>query len=174
MMCLTYHSGKRFKPLAKGSKRFRFRANLGNRFGQVHTRTVSNQKKTSRINVESGKTVLVTHEEKQKSGSQPSPFSHRQARCRRIPQIPQRLPIEDERSLHKRQVFRVRSQAATECRFKKVQSGSKRFEQVQRMCRFEPNRWITPNTPKRFASLNRFGSGSGFLDPPVRYGSRMT
>jgi len=36
------HSGKRFKPLAKGSKRFRFRANLGNRFGQVHTRTVLN------------------------------------------------------------------------------------------------------------------------------------
>ena len=84
--------------------------------------------------------------------------------------IPQRLPIEDERCLHRGQVFRVRSPAATECRFKKVQSGSKRFEQVQRMCRFEPNRWITPNTPKRFASPKRFGSGSGFLDPPIHYG----
>ena len=53
-----------------------------------------------------------------------------------------------------------------------VQKGSARFKKVQAgstSCRFEPNRPITPNTTKRFDPPKRFGSGSGFGIPLVRY-----
>ena len=50
---------------------------------------------------------------------------------------------------------RRRSYNAGSKRFSQVQQGSTRFEEVQRVCRFEPSRWTTPNTTKRFASTER-------------------
>ena len=121
-----------------------------------------NRKKPTRINVESGKIVLVAHEEKQKSGSQPSPFSHRQARCRRIPQIPQRLPTQ-------RTGFPGEKPSSNRMQ---VQTGSVRFKKVRTgptLCRFEPNWPISPNTTKKLDVKTWFGSGSGLGDPPVGY-----
>jgi hypothetical protein len=44
-------------------------------------------------------------------------------------------------------------------RSKKVQPSSTKFEEVQRVCRFEPNRCTTPNTTKRFASIEKVWFG---------------